>query len=801
MFKLNLKIAWRNLWKNKGYTFVNVLGLALGLAGFIFVLLYVNHERSYDHWNPQLESVYQVQEQDFWAIKEGKEEWMDRADVRIADIIKSEIPQLEDATYINDYKPQSILLKHNVPFLQDGIISTNDGFFNVFPFEFIYGTPETALKEPGSIVLKESTALRYFGKINPVGKTININEQNWTEPETYLVTGVIKEPETPSNVEFKLVKRNLKTYPRNDQFYFFTNIFVKVKGQHSAELLNKNVQSVYYDFKLALFKRQKQAVADYLKNGLKPSARLVPIQQIHQKPLAGKSWLDLIKPVILLSALLLLISIINFINMFTAQAVSRAKEVGIKKVIGAQRISLIIQFLIETAMQCLIAMLLSVILIEGFLPYLNQVFNLNLSFGIDQKSIVILSQLASLLLIVTLMAGIYPAFFLSAYLPQNVLKGNFGHSHKGKTLRTLLVGIQFVIAVGFFIGIWVISKQMDYMENKDPGFGAKAVIHIKASFEKKVANQFKNIDGVQYVGSNDGMISLDHKLTGKYKYKNESKEINTVLVNFEGLQALDVKLLKGRLFDATRVQDSLSSVILNESLEKAYGGNMVGNFIYVNDSLPAQVIGIIKDMQVEGFETLIKPTVYTASTNNATGYPNLGVNYIIKFDQQKQKTVLGEINEVWKKHCPAFPLTYSFLQDDLSKVLVTHNRFKEMVKLFSFLSISLSLIGLFALAAFLTRQRTKEIAIRRVLGADLSTLFLLLNKSYFWLILVANGVSWPIIYISVGYWLNGFAYRIDVPILPFVLAFIFSIIITVVTVSFQVKKAIQANPVDALKYE
>ncbi len=801
MLKLNLKIAFRNLIKNKVYALVNVTGLALGLAGLIFVLLYVNHEKSYDHWDPELKKVYQLQELDFWAIKEGKKEWMDRADLRIPELIKDKLPQLEDVAFFNASGQQSVILADNNPFMQEGIVDANDSFFSVFPFRFIYGSPETALSKPGNVVIKESVALKYFGKINPVGKTIKINQQNWTVPETYFVSGVVADPVTPSSVDFQLIKRSVRTFPLNDNFYSFATVFVKIKDQQADELLNRTLQNVYYDFKLALFKRQKVAVADYLQHGLKPSARLVPLHQIHQEPLTGKSWLSLIKPVVLLSALLLLISIINFVNMFTAQAVSRAKEVGIKKVIGANRKSLILQFLIETSLQCLFALLLSTVLLEGFLPYLNQLFNLDLSLSFNQNNFIIVAELLLLLFLVVLMAGTYPAFFLSAYRPQNVLKGNFGHSHQGKTLRNLLVGLQFVIAVGFLIGIMVISRQMQYLENRDPGFNANAVIHIKAIFDKRIATQLKNIDGVKYVGSNDGMISLNHELTGRYKYKNESKELNTVLVNFEGLQALDVKLLKGRLFDSHHAQDSLGTVILNESLEKAYGGNMVGKFIEVNDSLPAQVVGVIKDIQVTGFETRILPTVYTAANNNATGYPNHGVNYVVKFDQQKQKSVLAAINEVWKRQYPAFPLSYTYIQDDLSKVLVVHQRFKEMVKLFSFLSISLSLIGLFALAAFLTKQRTKEIAIRKVLGADHRTLFLLLNKNYVWLMIVANVISWPLIYIAVSYWLSGFAYRIDLPVLPFATAFGVSIATTILTVSIQVKNAVMAKPVDALKYE
>jgi len=517
--------------------------------------------------------------------------------------------------------------------------------------------------------------------------------------------------------------------------------------------------------------------------------------------LNGPNWLSLIKPVILLSTLLLLISMINFINMFTAQAVSRAKEVGVKKVIGADKKSLIIQFLLEIALQCTVALFLSIILLEGFLPYLNHLFNLSLSFLGHLHSLVIIAELIMLLVVVSLLTGIYPAFFLSAYKSQDVLKGNFEHSHKGKLLRSAMVALQFIIAVGFLTSIIIISKQLSYMENRDPGFNVNAIINVQNGFGQKIAKQIKNIDGVEYVGSNDGMIGLNHKLNGSYKFKNESKKINTVLVNFEGLQALGVKLQKGRLFDFQNAQDSLSSIIINERLNKSYGGNMLGEFLWVNDSIPAQVVGIIKDIQVKGFENLIEPTVYTASKINATGYPINGMNHLIRFQSQKQKSVLAEIEKLWKRAYPSYPLTYTYVKDDLIKVLDAHQRFKRIVKIFSYLSISLSLIGLFSLAAFLTRQRIKEIAIRKILGADHPSIFWLLNKEYLKLMLTANVLSWPLIYLAINYWLKGFAYRIDLPIFPFVTALIVSIIITMITVSLQVKNAVMATPVDALKHQ
>lgn len=801
MFKLNLKIALRNLFNNKAYTAVNIVGLALGLAGFIFILLYVNYEKSYDHWNENLVNVYQVQELNHWQIKEGKEEWQDVADARLISLFKTSVPQVQEmAQFSSVNEERSIILDNREPFLQDKIAVATSAFFSVFPHEFIYGDASAAFSKPGSIVIKEGFAKKHFGAANPVGKTMMIAQQNWADPDPFTITGVIAETSTPSSLDFEILQY-WNQGPASDSFYTFAETYARMDENPSLSLINQTAQSIYFPFKMALLKRQKQPESKYLVHGIKPSVRLIPLESIHQNPLWGVNWLTAIKPIILLSTLLLFISIINFVNMFTAQAVSRAKEVGVKKVIGADRKSLIIQFLSETALQCILALLLGIILLEGFLPYLNRLFELSLSFSISRDNMFIVAQLAALLVVIILLAGIYPAFFLSSYRPQEVLKGNLGQSNKGKILRSTLVALQFVIAVGFLIGIMIISAQMQFMEQRDPGFSTQAVINIRSQFDKKLAEQFEAVDGVSYVGSNNGMIGRNQKMTGQYKYQKESKELNTVLVNFEGLQALGVKLVSGRLFDSKSVQDSLSSIILNETLEREYGGNMVGKFIHINDNPPALVVGVIKDIQVSGFENLILPTVYTASRNNATGYPNKGVNYVVKFQADKQKSVLSDLDKVWKRNYPAFPLKYTFVKDDLAKVLVPHQRFKQMVKLFSVLSIALSLIGLFALAAFMTKRRTKEIAIRKVMGADNIDIFVLLNKGYLWLMLGANVISWPLIYVAVQHWLSDFAYRIEMPVLPFIIAFGVSLIVTVITVSLQVNNAVKANPVKALKYE
>ena len=800
MFRLNIKIAFRNLVKNRVYTAINICGLGLGLAGFIFILLFINYEKSYDTWDKELGNVYQVQELDLFSLKEGKAEWWGESDGRLKEMIKTSLPNVAAVTHVFETKQEeAIVIDNKEPFFINNIHRTDSAFFSVFPYKFIYGNPAAAFKNLNDMVVTEEFAKKYFGNINPVGKVVKLMPQSRTGP--YTITGVIAKPETPGTFDLSIVIQSIPI-KLGDQFLDFSPTYVKFGGKQNEEETSQSLQKVYEPFRAAMLKKWKWSPSEYLKNGNKPAVRFKSFYSVHQQPLHQEDWFTQLKPIILLSSLLLVISIINFINMFTAQAVSRAKEVGIRKVTGASRASLIKQFLLETALQCFCALIFAVILLELFLPYLNEQFSLSLSIINSYNFGLVVLQLISLVLLITLLAGIYPAVFLSSYHPHHVLKGNFAQGQKGSKLRVGLVGIQFVIAVGFFIGIMIISSQIKYMESRDPGFDPTGVIYVDDPLGKVLSEHARNIDGVKYIGVNNGNVHRHPNVTAIYKYNNEVKELATVFVNLEGLQVVGAKLLNGRFFDKAHKQDTTSAVILNESLEKLYGGNMLGKYItYNNDSVTVQVIGIIKDIQVSGFDKSSPPTIYTASKFNATYYPNNGFSNLIRYDQRKEKQVIAELNKVWKEVSPEYPLNFSFLEHDFKKLFISHERFKQMVKLFSLLSISLSMIGLFSLAAFMTRQRTKEIAIRKVLGADDKDIFFLLNKGYLWLILGANVAAWPLIYIAAQHWLLGFAYRIEMPVLPFLIAFVVSILVTALTVSVQVKNAVEANPVNALKYE
>lgn len=801
MFRLNLKIAFRNLYKYKGYTFINIGGLALGMAGFIFMLLYVNHERNYDTWHEELKNIYQVQELDLFSLTEGKAEWMSEADVRLKEIIKTGMP-VAGVTHLSEtYDEQSIVIGKQEPFLVKDIHRSDRYFFDVFPYDFVYGDAATAFDNPQNMVVTEDFSRKHFGDANPIGQTVKVIQQAGAKTELYQISGVVAKPKSPSVIDFTILIQS-KVWAEADQFLNFMPIYVRFRPGHDPEDLTAILQKLYEPFRASMIKKWKRDYSEYTKNGHKPAVRLRSFYSLHQDPLKAENWFALIKPVLLLSSLLLLISIINFINMATAQAASRAKEIGIRKVAGADRKGLILQFLLETALQCFAALVFAVVLLELFLPYINTQFSLSLSILSGYRAGYVVVQLVALCLIIALLAGFYPALFLSAYEPQQVLKGNFVKSRSGIVLRNILVGMQFVIAVGFFIGIMVISMQLKYMQSRDPGFNAEGLIYINEAFDEQMGARMEEIDGIYYTGEMIGTVRRNLRLNGRYKYKNESRDLETVLTSMNGLQAVGAKLLKGRFFNPENKGEAERTIVVNECLEKLYGGNMLGKYFVFNDTATVQVIGVVKDIQAAGFEELIVPTVYTAAKNNATGYPvNSFYNHLVRYDPGKEREVLSEISKLWKQRYPNFPLNYTFLEEDFKKLLVPHERFKQMVKFFSLLSISLSLIGLFSLVAFTTRQRIKEIAIRKVMGASDKELFLLLNKGYLWLVLAANTLAWPIIYIALKHWLSGYAYRIDLPLLPFFIGFVASLLVTIITVSFQVRRAVQGNPVDALRYE
>jgi len=806
MFRLNLKIALRSLFKNKIYAVINIGGLALGLTAFILMLLYINHEESYDTWSADLKNVYQIREKNDISTPDNKEHWNTVSDSRIAALLREKLPQAMAVTNVDNdldfIKGYSVKIDHADPIIVSQIKDSDSSFFHVFSYKFLQGDEQKALSAPKSVVIKQSLAQQLFGTNKVLGKTIKVLRWRNDKGQDLTITGVVADPKTPQSVNFNAIMRtgNRDNDPDNPGHTNYCQMYAKISNNSHTLVLNKTLQNVYIDFKKASFIQRKMDFKEYYKDGKTPGLKAIPLVEVHGNPPFQISWFEKLKPIIGISVFLLLVSVINFVNLATAQSVQRAKEVGVKKVLGSYKKQLVAQFLLESALQSIISLFLCVILIEVLLPGFNHQFNVELSFWHNPQLLSMILQLLGLFMFVTLLAGFYPAWILSNYNPVSVLKGNYENGLKGIALRNILVIFQFVISVTFIIAIGVMQQQTKFISNKDLGFERGNLINIKTGYEENFAERLRKISGVQYVATTTQVMGNAFNVPQEIIYKGNVLKINTVTVTMDALQTLGVKVLHGRIFSKEYKQDSVNTVVLNEAAARLIDKNVIGKTydVKTDKKYTFQIVGVIKDYHNEGFDKAVLPTIYKVTYLGGMSNTN---NLLIRFNAANNADIIKKIEAEWKALYPDFPMEYTSMNDTFEKIMEDNKRFMNMIMLFSLVSVSLSLLGLFALSTFVAKRRTKEIAVRKVLGASNLQIVNLLNRSFLMLVVAANLISWPIAYIIVKKWLEGFAYRIDTPVSPFVMATLISIIITVLTVSIQARKAAVSDPVNALKYE
>jgi putative ABC transport system permease protein len=805
MFRINLKIAFRNLFKNKTFAAINIGGLALGLTGFILLLLFINHEGSYDKWNADLEKVYQIRERHDFFTPDNTQYWQESNDTRMAALVREKLPQFRHVTKVDQDWGDEVSVKsdHSDPVSVKHIRDADSSFFKVFPYQFIQGEALTALNEPNTIVLKQSIAMKLFGTDKVLGRQVKILTWHKDKGRLMKITGIVAEPSSPQSLSFNAIIHTgeKEKDPEDINTSTFCQVYALAGSVLDTTSTNAALQKIYVDFKKSSFTQRKITYKDFYKNGKTPGLKILPLQEVHANPPFNNSWFNQIKPVIALSVFLLLVSIINFVNLATAQSVQRAKEVGIKKVLGSFKKQLVVQFLLESALQSLCALFIGIALVELLLPSFNDHFGLNLSFWHSRQLPGMALQLAGVFIAVTLLAGLYPAIILSGYNPVSVLKGNYERGLRGLVLRNSLVILQFMIAVIFMISLGVMHLQTKYVANKDLGFNRSKLINIAIGYERDLAERIKRIPGVQYVATTTQVMGNVFNIPEEISYNNQNYSMNTVTVTMDALPALGVQVVSGRIFSPEYGQDTINTVVLNQAAAKMLGKDIVGKSYDVKsdkEKYTFQVVGVIKDYHNEGFDKAVLPTVYKVTHLGGTSNTN---NLLVRFNTSNYRHIISSIEKEWKALYPNFPMKYTSAEDAFQEQLKSTDRLMQMVILFSIISIALSLLGLFALSAFMAKRKTREIAIRKILGATDLQLISMLNRSFLILVLAANLTSWPIAYIITSRWLQGFAYRIEMPALPFVLVTMISVIIALFTVSTQARKAALGNPVKALKYE
>lgn len=796
MFKLNLKIALRNLWKNKGYTFINVIGLSIGMASCILIFIFVRYQLSFDKDYADGERIYRVVSQ--WKYTDGNEFYSKGVPLPLAPAMRNDFSQfdqvaaIQQSTGVIKVRAQSGRSELKT---DEDVYYAEPAFFEIFNYEWLSGNPNQSLAAPNQVVLSEKTATTYFGDWHKaVGNSISFDNKN-----DFKVTGIIKDNPQNSSFPLNIVFSYASYQNRNSKSWGAVS-----SGSECYVLLKKGMSVDQ------LTKPLDQFIEKYYtdKGPGKESHWFQPLYDIHYNVNYGSfgGGTTPYKQLIGLSVIglfLLLTACINFINLATAQAVSRSKEVGIRKVMGSRRNQLVWQFLCETTLITFIALLLACVLTELALPSMEHLFGADISFSLFGHPL-ILVFLSGLWVTVSFLAGFYPALIMSGFSPALAIKNKVLANAGGVGLRKTLVVVQFAITAILIIGTLVVIKQMSYIRNKSLGFDTNTIALLSMptdSVSKIRYNTFKDrmlkTPGIIKISYCSEAPSSRNNSETNFSY-NSSKDadfhVNLKMVDEDYIKTFGLQLIAGKLLSKS---DTANAFIVNETLLKKLNvtkpEESLGKLINVSGHI-APVVGVVKDFNNASLHETISPSVLFSSKNN---YRRLAIKLASKDMLQTLKTIEKAFNQTF----PDDVYKVNFIDEQLKNYYRTEQVMGSLFKVFASVVILISFIGLFGLISFVATQRTKEIAIRKVLGASNLELVNMLNSSFLWMVLIANMVAWPVAYIFIKQWLSGFEYRIELSIWPFVIAMISSLAITLITVSIRSYRAAKANTINALKYE
>ncbi|MDB5158637.1 MAG: hypothetical protein JWR50_3344 [Mucilaginibacter sp.] len=797
MIKNYIKTAYRSLKKSKGFTAINVLGLSVGLATCLLIVLYVADELSYDKYNKKADRIYRITEN---ARLNGNEASYAGSEKPLLNAIK-DFPEVEKTTRIipknNLFKTsQKFNIKKGSTNIQEkNVAFAESDLFDVFTLPMIDGSPATSLSAPHSAVITESMAKKYFNNIKAVGKTLTINDTSF-----YKVTGVIKDIPSQShfNYDFILSYNSIPEYQAGGWGYGGLHNYVLLKPGANIHKLEASMRSIA----IKNYPPSMTQGGNYLNYELTP---LLDIH-LHSHSLYELSDSGNIKYVYIFSMIavfILLIACVNFMNLSTARSSGRAKEVGVRKVLGSARKYLIAQFLTESMLVTFVAFIIAIILALLAIPLFNEVAAKHLSLGLNTFAWLLPALIFALL--IGLLAGFYPAFFLSSFKPIEVLKGKLVTGFKGGYLRSFLVVFQFSISIFLIIGTIVIYNQLNYIHNKSLGFDRSQVLVIKnvnvlgnqaTTFKQEV----KQMPGVLNATMSSYLPTGEERnVTGMFpQLPLDIKQ--DVLSEFwpvdeDYLNTMGIKLIAGRNFSKQMATDS-SGIIVNEAFVKRFGFKDPLNKPIYRNSVGLQtfhIIGVMKDFNFSSLRDEIKPVALVYNESRGSVSARVKVADIGSF--------MTAVKGKWKDFSPNQELSYSFMDQDFDATYRSEERIGELFITFSTLAIFIACLGLFGLAAYAAEQRNKEIGIRKVLGASISGIVRLLSMEFIKLVFISILIASPLAWYAMNKWLQDFAYRINIQWWVIALAGIVAVLIAFVTISFQSIKAALANPVETLKAE
>ena len=805
MIKNYFKIAIRNLIRYKGYTTINILGLAIGMACVILIMLYVQREISFDNYHPNKDKIYRLNIQ-VTNPQTGAKTQRAIGPYRLADELEIDFPDMDHIIRFAPQGGESVDYKDET-YVEEHLAFVEPEVFEVFNFNLIKGDPLTALKDPFSLVITEEISKKYFSEEDGIGKTLKIRDMD------FVVTGIMEEIPKNSRFNFDMM------VSMNCAKQVFSRIVLENWGEGYVEtyaMLSNNVRPADYKDRLAKF------VGIKLEDWKKASPKIImqPLPDVYLKSQDIGSYsaggdIVYVYSFSFIALFILIIACINFMNLSTAKSSLRAREVGLRKVVGAMKSQLIGQFLSESTILAFISLLLALLFARISLPFFNRLAEADLTLNL-LDNVPLLVGLLVITLFVGIAAGSYPALMLSSFKPVNVLSGKLNTGGKGGLLRKVLVAFQFATSIFLLVVTGVVYQQLDYCKNMDLGFDKEHIVlmgapgDMRGRYEEFTSELLKNPSVLSGAGSSrvpPGRLSSSLGTRPEGIPEDQRKGMQTVWTDFGFIETMGFQMAAGRSFSRDFPSDEKGAFVINEAAvrdlgwtnESAVGKTFGSSEITDWDEgqwveRDGQVIGVIKDFHFETLKNPIIPTVYFVA-------PNMAWNYAVRIHPDNISKTIAYIEDVYTKFNPDVAFEYTFVDENYAELYRAEERQGKIFGIFALLAIFIACLGLAGLASFTAEQKKKEVGIRKILGASTTNIMVLLSKEFTWLVIIAAMIASPISWYLMNGWLQEFAYRVPIGIGIFFLAASIAMLIAWVTVSFQTARSAFSNPINSLRRE
>jgi len=789
MLKNLIKTAFRHILKHFGYSILNILGLTLGISSALFLIIYVADEVSYDRYHEKAERIYRVSSK----ITEPDDQFTwNVAQIPFGPQVVQDYPEVQSfVRFIN--MGRALYKYEDKEFNEEDFFFVDSTIFDIFTYEVIKGDVSRAILEPNKIVLTETIAARYFGDVDPIGKTLTGGTR------TFEVTGVIRD--VPSNSHFRfdaIASRNNLPKELGSWGNFGVFTYLLFPENFDVKSFETKMQGMYDAYMKPIFGAMNIKI-EYI---------LEPVTRIHlystnagePEPTGSITYVYIFA---IVAIFLVLIAAMNYMNLATARSTRRAREVGLRKVVGSRRGPLVLQFLSESTLFTIVSLILSIVLLIILLPKFNLLAGKSFELNVLYSPVVILSLLG-VILIVGIFGGSYPAFFLSRFSPVTVLKGEITQGSAGSLFRKILVIIQFTVSVVMIICTLVVFRQLNYLKTMDQGFDQKNVIGLQLN--RGMAQKYQVLKQalldnpeIKFVSATDTPIGEG---SGKLLFNVETDQgmsqrgVNFAVVDHDFIETLGIKIAIGRDFQEDMPSDTLTGVVVNETFVKRMGWtDPIGKKVELGDerTLRARVIGVMKDYHQTGMYNEIESLLLAYRTQNNEVY--------VKVSDNNVQGTISFIETKWKEVFPDQPFTYTFLSERFNRQFEADEKRGFIFTLFTILAILIACLGLFGLASYMVEQRTKEIGIRKVFGANESIILQLIAKDFLILVTIGIAIAIPIAYYFMNNWLENYVYKSKIGVHIFIISAILTIVITFLTISYKAYQAAVMNPASSLKTE